>query len=156
ASARAGVPSVDAAGRMRDDLLGQAEAMAARHAHVVGAGLFPGLSGLLAHEVAGVAPGRRVTLTLQQSSNARVGAAGVREMLQMGAPGPGIRRGGEVLLRLDHPEAGALAAAGIEARYLTRWDSPGQTRGIGALAALGLLPGVTRLPDRWLRGLARH
>ena len=158
ASARAGVPSVDAAGRVRDDLLGQAEAMAARQgvAHVVGVGLFPGLSGLLAHEVAGVAPGRGLTLTLHQSSNARVGAAGVREMLQTVEPGPGIRRGSEVLLRLDHPEAGALAAAGIEARYLTGWDSTGQTRTTGALAALGLLPGVTRLPDRWLRGLARH
>lgn len=158
ACARAGVASVDAAGRADEDLLEQAdaEATSGSTAHVVGVGLIPGLSGLLAHEVAAAAPRRRLAVVLEQSSNAWVGPAGVREMLRMVERDPGIRRGAEVLLRLDHPEAAALTRAGVDAEYLTRWDSRAQTRATGALAALGLLPAVTRLPDRWLRALASH
>ena len=158
ACARAGVPSVDAAGHSRPDLLRQADEIASRRGsgHVVGVGLVPGLSGLLAQEVAAAAPGQRLAVTLEQSSNAQVGPAGIRDMLAMVERGPGIRRHNEMLLRLDHPEAVALARAGIAAEYLTRWDSPGQTRAIGMLAALGLLPVVTRLPHRWLGRLSRH
>lgn len=158
ACARAGVPSVDAAARVNQDLLEQADAEATTKstAHVVGVGLIPGLSGLLVHEVAAAVPGRRLAVVLEQSSNAWVGPAGVREMLRMVQPGPGIRRGAEVLLRLDHPEAATLARTGVAAEYFTRWESGGQTRATSALAALGLLPAVTRLPDRWLRGLASH
>lgn len=158
ACARTGVPSVDASGGTSADLLAHADAVASERGsgHIVGVGLFPGLSGLMAHEVAAVVPGRRLAVTLVQSSNARVGPAGVREMLGMVEPGPGVRRGADVLLRLEHPEATALAHSGIEAEYFTRWDSRSQTRTIGVLAALGLLPMLTRLPDRWLRRLAPH
>ena len=149
---------MDAAGHTRADLLRQADEFASRHrsGHVVGVGLFPGLSGLLTQEVAAAAPGRRIAVALQQSSNARVGPAGMREMLGMVEPGPGIRRGSEVLLRLEHPEAAALRRSGVVAEYVTRWDSGGQTRAVGALAALGLLPILTRLPNRWLGRFARH
>lgn len=146
----AGVPSVDLnlAGRSSypEDATGAA--------HIVGGGLNPGFSGLAAHALAKASGDRVVTIVLEQSSNADVGPAGVREMLRWVAGGRGPRPAGA--LPLAHPEASALALSDITAAYATRWDDPARQRLLAGLARLRLLGLVGALPDFVLRRTARH
>ncbi|MEE6289164.1 hypothetical protein V2J52_16040 [Georgenia sp. MJ173] len=127
-------------------------------AHVVGVGLVPGLSGLLAHGVRRVVPGTTVEVTLGQSDNARVGVAGMREMFRYIAAGHREEGApaGRGLLRLSHPERAALATAGVDACYATRWETAGRTNVVRGLASAQVLGIVAALPDALLRRLARH
>lgn len=122
--------------------------------HLVSVGLMPGLSGVLAREALARFPDDQVDILLVQSSNAKVGINGVRDMLTLivpttknAAPKPGW-------LRLDHPEAGTASPNG-QIRYWTTWDDQAKTSLVGGLAKQRLLPVLARrLPDAALRRLA--
>lgn len=157
-----------------------APARAAGLASVAMAGLFPGLSGLLAAHVAGqLDQVERVWVGLRQSANAEVGRTGIVEMLHLlAAPVPaGSGRvprhvlGGVRMRPIAYPEGtilgehlnvvgehmGALGghpagpAATPAVRYATGWDAPALIWVVGALARLRLLRPLTPALARLVR-----
>ncbi|SNC63658.1 hypothetical protein SAMN05445756_0950 [Kytococcus aerolatus] len=154
AAADAGVPSVDVGldplpPRVRTALEGDALP------HVVGAGFIPGLSGLGAVALANEHGAERVHVHLTQSTNARVGPAGVRAMLGLLADRP-PRTPTRPGLGLHHPEAVPLAGRGLTVTYSTAWDDDRTTRLLETARRLHLIPALTALPDRAVRLLTRH
>lgn len=156
ACAAASVPSVDVSPRYGQALVGaERAARASGTPHLVATGMFPGLSGVVAAEFA--RPRTPLELRLVQSGNARVGAAGVREMLRWVADGAGaVRRDGSAWLRLASAEADALAAEGLDVRMLTRWDDRAQSVAIASLRRTGALRPLLGVPDAVLARMARH
>lgn len=135
-------------------------------ASIAMAGLFPGLSGLLAQKAAArLERVDHVDVTLLQSTNGNVGRAGVRDMLGIiaspvdyrGRVERGFRRRwpGDGKLRLiDHTERRVLAGeCGLESTaYWTGWDGAVLTAAVSLLVRARLLP---RLAPR-LAALSRH
>lgn len=143
-----------------------ADLRAAGLASVVMAGLFPGLSGLLAMRAAAdLTQVAGVDVALRQHTNARAGRGGIADMLTLiTAPvrrghsieaGFGRRFDGAPSLRvIDSPERAVLAEALGTARvdYWTGWNDPGFTALIAGLVRIGVLP---RLAPQ-LASLQRH
>ncbi|MGC5627889.1 NAD-dependent epimerase/dehydratase family protein [Georgenia sp. Z1344] len=119
-------------------------------ASVTMAGMFPGLSGLVACDLAsGLDRVDHLELLLRQSANARVGPDGTEQMLRwVAAPVPPDDRAGlrdrhareAGMRRFEHPERALLARrTGADVRYWTRWDSPVLTGVVSALSTLRVL-----------------
>ncbi|MBF6350660.1 hypothetical protein IU448_16785 [Nocardia flavorosea] len=126
-------------------------------------GFFPGLSGVLAaHAALGLDEVHRIDIGLLQSCNARVGSAGVTDMLRAIARpvdvggrfvrGFGATREFVVGRRIfvgramQYEEAAILSASlGVDhVTYWTAWDSAGLTRAIAMLAKLALIRPILR------------
>ncbi|PSK81015.1 saccharopine dehydrogenase-like protein [Murinocardiopsis flavida] len=134
----------------RDD-----EARRSKVALVVMAGLFPGLSGLLAQQAAASLDSvDRLDIALRQSTNAEVGPSGVADMLRIvsapvhGRPGfrerarlP-FRSGSAAVRRIAHAEQRVLTEEiGVsDVAYWTAWDNERFNRMVGALIRARVLP----------------
>lgn len=140
-------------------------------ASVIMAGLFPGLSGLLAQQAADSLDSvDRIDIGLRQSTNAEVGPSGVADMLRIvsahvrGRPGFRERTrlpfasGRESVRRIAHAEQHILAEElGVsDVAYWTAWDDERFNRMLGALIRTRVLPRMasalaaraTHVPER--------
>ena len=183
ACANAGIPSVDAAGSGSGEVLRSAR-RELQHSSttsapvaaptVLLAGLFPGLSALLAeHVISDITASdpsaviQHVSVGLLQNTNAAVGATGIVDMLTSIST---IQCGGKAfdaprsmqfwkraypVRRVRYDEADVLAARYPSARidYYTGWNRPAQTHAVAALVRLRVLPAV--LNTRMFRVISR-
>ncbi|QVQ53468.1 saccharopine dehydrogenase NADP-binding domain-containing protein [Spiractinospora alimapuensis] len=164
-----GVPCVDvtASGAMTTAVAALDErARAAAVASVSMAGLFPGLSGLLAVKTASrLDEVDHVDVSLLQNTNANVGRSGVVDMLGIisspvesrGHTEPGFRLRSPETRRLrliDHAERRALAVEADLARtsYWTGWNSAPFTALVATMVRVGALPALAPR----LAGFVRH